>query len=676
MIDTAPAPLVLVVEDDKSTRMVLRRIMEYDGWRVAEAENGVAGVAAFERLQPDLILMDAMMPLMDGFEACQSITAQPASQFVPILMVTALNDEASVDRAFEVGATDYLTKPLHLPVVRQRARRLWQARQANLARHQSEIALRASESRYRGMFDESPISLWEEDFSGVKHCLGKLQALGITDVRGYFQTHPAELAHCLARVNILTVNKATLRLYGAASPAELVGALDRIFPPSEQSAFIEELVHIAAGHTEFEWEGVNLTLSGQRLDIALRWSVVPGYEATLEKVLVSVLDITERKQNEAKIRQQAAELEAVFKAHPDMFFRLAPDGVVQQHYASTGTATVATGLPLTAFLPPELAASIQTLVHTTLQTRQMQTTELVWRAAAPEVDRIYEARLVPFLEAQVIAIVRDVTQLRQMQAQVLAGQKMADLGTLAAGVAHEINSPLQVITGVSHSLLARLNQNELSTDHLRRNLEVVHRNGWRCAEIVRALRTYARAAPAEFAPTDLNAIVRDTLLLIEHQLSSWSNIAVVTDLAADLPLLTCDHNQMTQVLINLFTNARDAMPSGGEIVVRTRHLTAAHRLALQITDMGVGIPEAARAKIFDPFFTTKPLGQGTGLGLSIVLGIVRAHGGAIEVSDGPDGGTTFDMYFPLHTPEAALREPAAAYGRFDDSQPALPAAKQ
>lgn len=664
-------PLVLVVEDDKSTRMVLRRIIETDGWRVAEAEDGAAGVAAFERLRPDLVLMDAMMPRMDGFEACQHITAHPASQFVPILMVTALNDETSVDRAFTVGAADYLTKPLHLPVVRQRVRRLLQTRQANLIRHQSEKALRASEIRYRGLFDESPISLWEEDFSGVKQYLEELRQQGVTDVREYFSTRPVELMQCVARVAILTVNKATLRLYEAASAEALVGALDRILPSSEIGVFIEELAHIAAGSTEFDWEGVNLTLTGQRIDIALRWSVVPGYEDTLEKVLVSVVNITERKQNEAKIRQQAAELEAVFKAHPDMFFRLTANGDVQ-HYYGDRLPIATTGRSLATFLPPEVAASLQALIGTTLQTGQLQATELTWHPAGAEVGQVYEARLVPFLDGQVIAIVRDVTQLKQLQAHMLAGQKMADLGTLAAGVAHEINSPLQVITGISHSLLARLAQNELPADHLRRNLEVVHRNGWRCAEIVRALRTYARAAPAEFAPTDLNAIVRDTLLLIEHQLSSWSNITVTPELAPDLPLLTCDHNQLTQVLINLFTNARDAMPSGGEIVVRTRHLAAANRLALQVSDTGTGIPEAARAKIFDPFFTTKPLGQGTGLGLSIVLGIVRAHGGAIEASNPPEGGATFDIYFPLQAPSAGPPELFAAQGRFDDSRPAMP----
>jgi PAS domain S-box-containing protein len=673
MSEPVTPPLILIVEDDKSTRMVLRRIMEHDGWRAVEAEDGVAGVAACEQLRPDLILMDGMMPRMDGFEACEHITSQPANHLIPVLMVTALNDETSVDRAFAVGATDYLTKPLHLPVVRQRVRRLLMARESNLARAASEAALRDSEARFRGMFEESPISLWEEDFSGVKQRLEALRREGVTDFRRYFAAHPEAVVECMACVNVLAVNKATLRLYEAATSAELLGALGAIVPTAESSPFIDELVFIAAGRTEFEWEGVNLTLNGKRLNINLRWSAVPGYETTLEKVLVSVMDITARKQAEESIRHKSAELEAIFHAHPDLFFRLDPDGTVRQYYAPASVTLPRTviGRHVATLLPPDIASRLPELIRNTLQSGALQTTEFAL-AAPTGGERIYEARFIPFLTEQVIAIVRDVTELKQMQERLWAGQKMADLGTLAAGVAHEINSPLQVITGVSHSLMARLEQNDLKPDYLLRNLSVIHRNGWRCAEIVRALRTYAHAAAAEFEPMDLNSLVRDVLLLVEHQLASWSNITIVTDFAEALPLFTCDRNQITQVLINLMTNARDAMPSGGEITLRTRYDAAAKRLCLHVRDSGDGIPEAIRAKIFDPFFTTKPMGHGTGLGLSIVQGIVRGHGGDIDVSSPPGEGATFNLYFPLTEP-APVAEDEIGPGRFGDSAAPLAA---
>lgn len=264
-----------------------------------------------------------------------------------------------------------------------------------------------------------------------------------------------------------------------------------------------------------------------------------------------------------------------------------------------------------------------------------------------------------------VGVNRDISQVKQMQAQILASQKLADLGTLAAGVAHEINSPLQVITGTSESLLARLQKESLDPIYLERKLSIIERNGWRCAEIVRALGTYGRATTEQIELYDLNVLVQDTLLLIEHQLKSWDNISINTYLASNLPAFACDRNKISQILINLLTNARDAMPHGGEITLHTGYDPRLERITLHVTDTGAGISEEIQAKIFDPFFTTKPIGQGTGLGLSIVAGIVQAHGGEIKVESIPGQGATFNLSFPQAGP---LTVPLPSRGgRFDDS---------
>ena len=130
-------------------------------------------------------------------------------------------------------------------------------------------------------------------------------------------------------------------------------------------------------------------------------------------------------------------------------------------------------------------------------------------------------------------------------------------------------------------------------------------------------------------------------------LKSWSNISVVADLAPDLPKMECDRNRIVQVLINLMTNARDAMPNGGEIALHTEYDSRQGRLRLDVSDTGDGIPEAVLGKIFDPFFTTKPIGQGTGLGLSIVAGILRAHGSEVQAASVVGEGTKFTVSFPL-----------------------------
>ncbi|MCB0156082.1 MAG: hypothetical protein KDF65_14905, partial [Anaerolineae bacterium] len=269
--------------------------------------------------------------------------------------------------------------------------------------------------------------------------------------------------------------------------------------------------------------------------------------------------------------------------------------------------------------------------------------------------------------ARVLVSMTDLTEQRYMEQSLLAAQKLADLGTLAAGVAHEINSPLQVITGLCQSMLRRLEQNRLEPDYCANKLEVIQRNGWRCAEIVRALKTYAHASTTELEAQDLGEIIHDTLLLTEHQLKNWSNISIVTELAPEMPRLVCDRNQISQVLINLLSNARDAMPSGGHITIRTGADPQARQLWLQVVDNGSGIPEAVRSRMFDPFFTTKAIGHGTGLGLSIINGIVRAHGGEIEVESEPGRGTTFTLFFPCACDGQAVIVPSTANrnGRFD-----------
>jgi signal transduction histidine kinase len=242
---------------------------------------------------------------------------------------------------------------------------------------------------------------------------------------------------------------------------------------------------------------------------------------------------------------------------------------------------------------------------------------------------------------------QDITERKQADDVLRNTQKFADLGTLAAGVAHELNSPLQVITGSSDSLLKTLEQNgQIEPQKLSRYLGNISRNSWRMAEIVRSLNTYARPTHDHSDIYTINDLVQDTLLLIEHQLNAWSNIQVELNLTEDTPPFYCNRNDITQVLINLMTNARDSMPQGGKISIFSAYKEEDDEVILEVKDNGAGIPLEIRPRIFDPFFTTKEMGIGTGLGLSIVHSIVSNYGGRIEVESQLQKGTTFRIYFP------------------------------
>jgi len=253
--------------------------------------------------------------------------------------------------------------------------------------------------------------------------------------------------------------------------------------------------------------------------------------------------------------------------------------------------------------------------------------------------------------------------------KLLSSHKLTEIGTLAAGVSHEINSPLQVIIGTGEVLLESLQSEGCNVEEVCRKLNVLNRNAWRVSKIVNSLLVYAQASPTKTEKQDLNEIIRDAMLLIESQAEAWKDIAINTHLADDLPQLMCDRNGITQVILNLFSNAHDALWEGGEISIATAYDAKSDQIELTISDNGEGIAGEILDKIFNPFFTTRPLGKGVGLGLSIVQGIVRAHGGEVQVASKLGLGTRVTINFPLNV-EVKLADTQNAEGiprgRFDE----------
>jgi PAS domain S-box-containing protein len=252
-----------------------------------------------------------------------------------------------------------------------------------------------------------------------------------------------------------------------------------------------------------------------------------------------------------------------------------------------------------------------------------------------------------------MAFVTDITErkraeaeLQQQRETLYQSEKMAALGTLSAGIAHEMNNPLGIITSRIEVMLL-----DAETQHLPEqvveDLRVLHRASQRVARIAASLRSFARQSPGERGAVDLNAVVEETLLLMQKPLAA-DNIRIFTTLAGRLPPVHGDANALHQVLMNLLTNAREALTGGGEIHVETALLPERPGwIRLTIADTGPGIPAETLSKIFDPFFTTKR--GGTGLGLSVTYGIIQDHGGRLEVQSPPGGGTTFTLSFPAMT---------------------------
>jgi two-component system NtrC family sensor kinase len=233
--------------------------------------------------------------------------------------------------------------------------------------------------------------------------------------------------------------------------------------------------------------------------------------------------------------------------------------------------------------------------------------------------------------------------------QIMKSERLATLGQLAAGVAHEINNPLGAILMYSHLSLEEMDKD----DPRRKNLEKVTAEATRCKNIVRGLLDFARQSEPNVQEADANEILRRTLSLLQNQ-AQFHNITITTTLRDSLPKAMMDSSQIQQVFTNIILNAAEAIEGQGEVKITTRTVEDGQSIEIEFTDTGCGIPQENLEKIFDPFFTTKEVGRGTGLGLAVSYGIIARHKGSIEVKSSPSKGTTFIIRLPLKTDPISL----------------------
>ena len=251
-----------------------------------------------------------------------------------------------------------------------------------------------------------------------------------------------------------------------------------------------------------------------------------------------------------------------------------------------------------------------------------------------------------------VLILEDITARVELEKQLQVSEKMASIGLLAAGVAHEVNTPLTGIASFTQMLLEGADP----ADQRTKLLEKIERQTFRAAKIVNGLLHLSRQGGPnanDQGPVDLNAVISDVLGLLEHQLET-GKVKVRRELTTVSPVVDGVEHKLQQVFLNMFLNARDAMPRGGWLSVATR--LEGGQAIVEVADTGSGIPSEHLARIYDPFFTTKSIGQGTGLGLSITYGIVREHDGTMHVESHVGQGTRFTLALPLSRSFGQVRE--------------------
>jgi two-component system NtrC family sensor kinase len=262
-----------------------------------------------------------------------------------------------------------------------------------------------------------------------------------------------------------------------------------------------------------------------------------------------------------------------------------------------------------------------------------------------------------------IVIVDDITDRINMETQLTQAEKLSSIGLLAAGVAHEVNTPLAVISSYTQMLNKQLRGDDENFARLQPVLEKITQQTFRASEIVNGLLNFSRMGSVDFARVDLNATVRETVLLLEHQMRS-AGVAVVTDLAEHLPAISGNRGKLQQVLVNLLLNSKDALQDKKSGTIRISTIGTSNGVEMRVEDDGAGMPPEVMRKIYDPFFTTKSTpkdGQrkGTGLGMAVTYGIVQEHAGTIEVTSHLGEGTIFRLEFPAMEAVARRGETSA-----------------
>lgn len=531
-----------------------------------------------------------------------------------------------------------------------------------------ENQLRESEARYRVLFEESPVALWEEDFSELKTHLDKLRCQH-GDLARYLDDNPDEITHALSLVKIIDMNKAALKLYKAQSKEQLLGSLAQTENIQSLEVDKQALMVIADNALQHQHEVKNHTLEGDPLFVTLSWAVVPGYEATYGKVLVSIVDLSQRKHAEEALRLSNERFSRIAENIQEVLYLYDPvnDRII---YTSPMYQRLF-GIDHTHFIQSIHPDDRERIVNQMVNGR-FQPFDAEYRIVRPDGEvRWVWARDFPIRnEAGEIylftGVVNDITERKQTEEQrmelALEREKVLLLANFVRDASHDFRTPLSILLTSLH-LLKRVEDR----DKWLSRIEVMEEQVMRLHRLIDQLLTMSRLdSSPEQASKNVN--VNHLIRLIENvkrKPIEDDGVTLLLDLSPELPLIKADSIQMHLAFNNLIENAHQYTLPGGTIAVRS--FAGDDAVMVEIQDTGIGIEPEHLPFIFDRFYRTDKARStrtgGIGLGLSIVKKIIDLHEGRIEVESAVNQGSTFRIILPLHRVEINPALPSHAQSR-------------
>jgi len=524
-----------------------------------------------------------------------------------------------------------------------------EVQRATLSLQQREQNLAQSEKRYRDLFENAPVSLWEEDFSPIMDCLNDLRQQGVTDLPRHLQKHPEIIGVCAGSVIIHDVNRATLDLHQATSKEELLANLTHTFTSDSYHSFAEQLLAIWQGETSYNLEGSVKTLKGRELRVQLRWQAMPGHEQRLDRVLVSLLDIT-AKTDAMQGMEQALHAEAEARHQLRALLYAVPNGIVvtddqEQIILLNPTAGALLGIGQESLGYPLKdsgadSAFLNWLQSGTLPRPQSELLTLVDRRDGQSKQiqiQAYTSAGGSETPAGTIITLRDVT--REQESDRM---KSAFIATAA----HELRTPLASILGFAELLQS---SEDPTVETAREYIGIIHDKGEALQHIIDDLLDVSRVESGHLVHLEKKSCDIGSLLhqIVSARARQFLAYSFALDLSTEATAIAVDPNKINQAVENLLSNAIKFSPANSTITIRGRYSVAGWEIS--VIDQGKGLTPEQANQVFERFYradTSNTAKQGLGLGMTIAKAIIEAHGGKIRLSSTPGAGTTVTFTLP------------------------------
>ncbi|MCF8040623.1 MAG: response regulator [Desulfarculaceae bacterium] len=652
---------ILVAEDSPTQAIKLALLLQEAGYLPHVAKNGREALEYLESQASDLVISDVMMPEMNGYELCAAIKGDPRLQAIPVILLTSLSEPEDVIAGLENQADYYVTKPYDQSYLLSKVESLLtgmhkvetkgqdlqvtiQGREYRVAADRRQMINLLLSTYENAVLQNRELAHTRDELENANHQLAdNLQELAASEqrFRSLVQTVPDIVYRLDPQGRFTYINEAITRL--GFKPEELQGQhFSTIIYPSEVDAVSRDKVLPSlkgeqTGHDKAP-KLFDERRSGERktsgLEVKLRCKHSSSYKPGLVQLLGDEVVFAEV--SSAGVHENKG-------SHGDRFF--------------VGTVGVVRDISVRKRMERELElANIELERKVEERTAKLAAANLSLQKEITERKRVESD-----LQQSLKEIKKAQDEARKMEIQLRQSQKMEALGTLAGGIAHDFNNILSVIMGYAEIATADSHDGHVNPN----DLEEILGASERAKGLIRQILTFSHRMEPEFKALDLAQEIETVASLIRKILPKM--IEVRLDLAEGLPLINGDPHQIQQMFMNLGTNACDAMPEGGDLIISAKMQVvdaqqcsvctqsfSGKYVVVAVADTGTGMPPEVQSRIFDPFFTTKEVGKGTGLGLATVFGVVKGHDGHISCETKTGVGSTFKAYFPANDKQAAI----------------------